>query len=149
MNQDEAPVTFSIVKAKIRAQKWNITHERAKKTYAEERRPKKQEARWKTEVRRLYGRLRTSHAKELKAYRKFINTEEDDTCEECGQGEENINHVLCECSTEENQRRIHHSEPVKIEMLVSHPEICRRILERRFPRLKQAKGSSEDQTEQQ
>ena len=57
MGQEQAPVTYGIIKAKIRAGKWTITHERAKKTYGEKRRPKKQEAKWKTEVRRLYGRL--------------------------------------------------------------------------------------------
>jgi ribonuclease HI len=39
MDQEQAPVTFSIIKAKIRAKKWTITHKRAKKTYGEKRFP--------------------------------------------------------------------------------------------------------------
>ncbi len=68
-----------------------MKNERAAKIYEGRRKPKSGiEEKWPSEVRRTYGRLRTGHAKELKAYRHFIQIEEDARCEECGAEEETI-----------------------------------------------------------
>ena len=55
LDQKQAPVSCSIMKAKIRGVKWEVKHERAKETYGERRSPKwKVERSWPAEVRRLY-----------------------------------------------------------------------------------------------
>jgi ribonuclease HI len=136
-DQSNAPVSFNISKAKIRAEKWRIKHERASKIYEGRRKPKSGiEEKWPSEARRTYGRLRTGHAKELKAYRHFIQIEEDARCEECGAEEETIEHVLCECPALELWRRRHHDGALAVSMLVSEPEKCRQILARKFKKLR-------------
>ena len=135
-DQSNAPVSFNISRAKIRAEKWQIQHERASKTYEERRKPRSEvEEKWPSEVRRTYSRLRTGHAKELKSYRNFIQIEEDARCGECGAEEETIQHVLCECPALELWRRRHHDGALAVNMLVSEPEKCRLILARKFKKL--------------
>ena len=63
MDQRNIPVTYSIAKAKIKSVRWKPTHERAVKVFGERRSPKEEEKSWPEEVRRLYARLRSDHAK--------------------------------------------------------------------------------------
>ena len=135
-NQDGVPVTYNIVKAKIRGEAWTIKHQRAKETYGDRRRPKLDvESKWPAEVRRAYARLRTGHAKELKLYRKFIKIEEDEICDGCGYEEETIHHLICNCPALESRRRMITHKKLTIDMMVSDPEICRRILEDKVMKL--------------
>ena len=134
--QGNTPVTFNIIRSKIRNEKWKIEHERAARTFQDRRRPKTDiEAEWPMELRRKYSRFRSGHALELKHHRHFINMEEDSDCE-CGEGKETIEHVLCHCPMlEEKRRREYHGE-VKLKLLVEEPEICRRILKGRYEKLR-------------
>ena len=134
--QDNTPVTFNIIRSKIRNEKWKIEHERAARTFQDRREPKTDiEAKWPMELRRKYSRFRSGHALELKHHRHFINMEEDSDCE-CGEGKETIEHVLCHCSMlEERRRREYHGE-VQLKLLVEEPEICRRILKGRYEKLR-------------
>ena len=78
LDQQGAPVTFGIIRAKIRNAKWTISHPRATETFGDKRKPMMNiEEEWPAETRRSFARLRSGHAKELKAYRKTINLEED------------------------------------------------------------------------
>ena len=81
---------------------------------------------------------------ELNAYKHRIDPEEDETCEECGEEEETIEHVLCRCPAEElHKRRIHHEE-IRMSDMVSKPEICRKIMVRRFPELEVPDDNEEE-----
>ena len=95
-NQENFPITHSILKANIKGKKWEPTHERARATFGEKRSPKMEIERiWPKKVRTLYSRLRTRHTTELKAYKARVNREENRMCESgCGE-EETIEHVLC------------------------------------------------------
>jgi len=136
LDQKQAPVSCGIMKAKIRGEKWEIKHERAKETFGVRRSPKwKVERMWPAEVRRLYRRLRSGHAKELKAYRKFIQTEEDAACDLGGEEDETIKHVLCDCPAHEASRRREFESRVEVKMLVEDPDKCRKILAQRYKRL--------------
>ena len=73
MDQSSAPVTENIVRAKIRNRKWKVEHERAAKMYGERRKPKEIEKSWPANTRRLYARIRSDHAKELRCYQKKID----------------------------------------------------------------------------
>ena len=135
--QEDAPVTYSIVRAKVRRKKWKIQHERASEVFGDRRKPKFEiEKGWPLEIRRNYGRFRSNHSKELKSFRKFIQIEEDEKCSECGWRKEDIKHVLCECPTLEAKRRELHHEPITIDMMVTHPELCRKILASKYKTLK-------------
>ena len=70
MDQSSALVTENIVRAKIRNRKWKVEHERAAKMYGERRKPKEIEKSWPASTRRLYARIRSEHAKELRCYQK-------------------------------------------------------------------------------
>ena len=134
--QDEAPVTFGIIKAKIRGLPWGVSHDRALQTYGDSRKPKYEvERKWPAPVRRLFGRLRTGHAIELNSYAKFVGKEEDDSCPLCVLEVDKIEHVLCYCPGLELARRNLSNEPFQISMMVSHPEICRKLLVKRFKEL--------------
>ena len=126
--QSGIPVTRDIIKARIKRRPWEVTHERALATYGKRRKPKFEiEKQWPKNVRVLFVRLRTGHAMELKWYRHFIGMEEEDVCEGCGVPE-TIEHVLCHCWSTQAARRKHWGGTVGIDMMTSHPEICRRIL---------------------
>ena len=145
-NQDEAPVTFRIVKAKINHRKWVITHERAKNTFGERRQPKEIEKTWPSNVRRLFTRLRSGHAKELRSYRKRVGLDSEAICIYCdADAPETIEHVLCECEQLEERRRRNWEGKVKINMMVTHPEVCRKILVARFAQLSADRQKEEDE----
>ena len=136
MDQSKIPVTQNIIKARIKCRKWNIQHGRAARMYGDRQSPKMDvEKRWPPKPRKLYARLRTGHAKELKSYRHSIESEEDGMCENgCGV-DETIEHVLCHCNATSAARTLNWNGPVDTTMLITHPEICRRILKSRFPEL--------------
>ena len=137
MSQTEAPVTFSIVQAKIRNVKWKIQHKRAADMFDERRKPKEEEKNWTENIRRTYARLRCDHAKELKAYQKRIEITNDGKCTHCDMNEEEtIEHVLCRCPQLEAVRRREWPEPFTTKMLVANPELCRKVLARRFAALR-------------
>ena len=130
------PVSHEIVKARIKRRKWSITHERAKVTYGDRRSPRFDvEKQWPRSERRLFARLGTGHAKELKRYAYLIDSEDDPTCI-CGEAEESIQHVLCECESLARERALHAASPVTIMDMTLEPEMCRKILQSRFPGLR-------------
>ena len=136
MCQDNVPVTHEIVKAKIKSRRWEVTHDRAKATFEDRRKPKvKFERKWPRSVRSLYARLRTGHAMELRAYQHRLDEDVDPICEICGEEEETIEHILCRCPADAQFRRANYDGEVKIANMTSDPNLCRRILERRFPAL--------------
>lgn len=144
MRQEETPVPFGITKAKIKAEKWRIVHDRAREMYGERRKPRSDiEKKWPRRIRSQFARLRTDHAKELKIYQKKIENIEDATCEVCGEGDETIKHVLCQCPGLADERRKLRSGEWKIQMMVTEPEICRKLLQQRFHGLRE-KTPSED-----
>ena len=132
------PVTHATAKARIRREKWKIGHERAKKVYGERRCPKFEvEKRWPRNVRSLYARLRTGHAKELRDYRYKIDQEDDPFCDYTGCGQEvaqTIQHVLVDCPAlktireEECRGKVTPEKPFSLEYMTTHPEMCRKIL---------------------
>ena len=138
MNQGEAPVTFSIVKAKIRNEKWKIEHHRAADTFKKRRKPKDDvESNWPDNIQQEYGRLRSNHDKKLRSYRHFIGLDENQECEICGEEPETITHILCKCPALEMKRREHrHDGKFTEEDLVEDPETCRKILSARFHSLR-------------
>ena len=137
MNQDQIPVTQSIVKSKIRARKWTVTHERAAPMYRERRGPKFEvERRWPRDVRRNFQQLRSGHSKLLKKYRYIIDLEDDPYCDCDMIEEETLEHVLCRCPALEEERTRQFDGEVTTTMMVTHPEICRRILQYRYRELK-------------
>ena len=87
------------------------------------------ERKWPRSVRRLYARLRTNHAKELRYYLYLIDVEDDPSCPECGFEKETIKHVLCDCPALALQRVRHSEGVVIIAHMVTKPEMCRKILE--------------------
>jgi ribonuclease HI len=136
LQQKDTPVSYSIARAKIRSEKWEIKHERAKETFKHRRKPKSDiESKWPPEVRRTYARLRSGHAKELRDYLCFIQADEDATCKECGLEDETIEHVICRCPALDRKRRETTQRNWTIDMLVEQPELCRRILEERIKKL--------------
>ena len=136
-DQSGIHVTEAIIKAKIKNEKWTISHPRAINTYGDRRSPKMEiERTWSRNVRSLYARLRTGHAKELKDYRhRILEKEDDPNCETCGIAE-TIEHVLCNCAVTEEARVRNWNGNVELRMMVSEPEVCRKILAARFPILK-------------
>ena len=50
--------------------------------------------------------------------------------------EETIEHVLCRCPQLEAVRRREWPEPFTTKMLVANPELCRKVLARRFAALR-------------
>ena len=146
MSQASTPVPHKIVKAKIKNRKWKITHERAQKTYKRRRKPKMEiEKNWPVEVRSLFCRLRSGHAVELKRYRhEFLHTEEDGLCSEgCGKVED-IQHVLCECKKTKDARTTLCPRGVKIHMMTTKPNMCRKILMTKFGKLRLPQDDDDD-----
>merc|ERR1712188_29948 len=102
------------------------------------------EKKWPESIRRLYSRIRCDHAKELKAYQKRIGIVEDGTCSHCEMNEEEtVEHVLCKCPQLEQARKEEWSGAFKMEMLVSEPDVCRKVLGRRFSAIRRI-GNEED-----
>ena len=99
------------------------THDRARATYAERRKPKDIEKSWPKHVRLAYAKLRTGHPKDLREYRHRIGIEEDPYCPS-GSGEaETIEHVICKYPRLEGRRRL--LGMVSTNILVEDPETCR------------------------
>ena len=148
MSQEGVVVTHKIIKAKIRNKKWEVTHDRAKALYKERRSPKYDvEKHWPHGVRRLFARLRTDHDTELRWYQEMIGEEEENECEEgCGVTED-IEHILCECVSTLEARTRYWEGTMTINMMVSHPEVCRKILATRFGRLRPPKETSTESQE--
>ena len=141
-DQSNVPVTQAIVKAKIKAEKWEPTHERAREVFKDRLKPKFEvESKWTRRVRSLFARLRTDHAKELASYQHKIGNIDSPNCIECDKPE-TIKHVLCECvKLEEKRVRMWH-DTITVSMMTTHPELCRRILEHRFPALQHPRPRS-------
>ena len=146
MSQDGVPVTHATAKARIRREKWTIGHARAEEVYGERRRPKFEvEREWPRNVRSLYARLRSGHAKELRDYMYKIDQVDDPFCD-CGLGvEQTIQHVLCDCPTLARTRALESSEQVTLQHMTTHPEMCRRILSQKFTGLHTHKLAEEAQ----
>jgi len=141
-DQNNVPVTQAIVKAKIKAEKWEPTHERAREVFKDRLKPKFEvESKWTRRMRSLFARLRTDHAKELANYQHKIGNIDSPNCTECNKPE-TIKHVLCECvKLEEKRVRMWH-DTITVSMMTTHPELCRRILEHRFPALQHPRPRS-------
>ena len=136
MDQSEIPVSHKTIRSKIKNRKWEISHERAVQMYGDRRGPRVDiEKKWPRDVRRLFQQLRTGHCKLLKKYRFLIDLEDNATCDQCHEGEETLEHVLCRCPALELNRRRHTEGEVTVDMMVTDPETCRRILKGRFPDL--------------
>ena len=145
-DQADAPVTFNIAKAKIKSRKWEITHPRAKETFLSMRKTKEIESSWPPRVKRLFARLRSGHAKELRSYRHRVGLDSQPFCIHCtADAPETIEHVLCHCDTLDASRLNLWPEEFKIDMLGSHPEVCRKLLVKRFTGLQIEKKMEEDQ----
>ena len=89
-------------------------------------------------MRRLYGRLRTGHAKELRHYQYLIGVEgvEDPSCT-CGALRQTIENILTEYSDLKEERKKHFpGGKVKMHSMVLDPEKCRKFLSAKFDRLK-------------
>jgi ribonuclease HI len=149
MNQDSTIVTHKIIKAKIKNRQWQVTHQRAKETYQERHSPKFDvEKTWPKDIRTLYARLRTGHTTELRQFQDFIDAEEDGLCEHgCGV-DETIKHVLCDCVATMEARARNCEEPVTISMMISRPEMCRKILASRYGELRLPEEKPEESQEQ-
>ena len=145
MPQNNVPVTFNITRAKIKAEKWKPKHERAAKMFGERRKPKEIEKGWKERIKRLYGRLRSDHAEELRAYQKRVGIVSEGICIYCDTDEEEtIEHVLCRCPQLECARREMWPAGFTVDMLVTHPDMCRELLGRRYPALRRTANPEED-----
>ena len=84
----------------------------------------------------MFTRLRSDHAKELKKCRKRIGIDISDICIYCdSDSEESIEHVLCECPQLEEKRRRAHPEKFTLDMMTTHPEVCRKVLSTRFKKI--------------
>ena len=137
MNQEGIPITYSIAKAKIRSQTWKVKHERAAEMFGDRRKPKEEEKQWTENMRRTYARIRCNHAKELRSYQKRIKMTSEGICIYCDTDEEEtVEHVLCRCPQLELTRREVWPEEFNTNMLVTHPELCRKVLGRRYPALR-------------
>jgi len=139
MTQDGVTVTHKTMKARIKRERWEVSHERASETYQERRGPKMEvEKRWPQDVRSLYSCLRTGHAKELNHYQHFIDNADDGLCEHGCEEDDTIEHALCRCdATAEARQRVLGGEAT-VSMLVTHPNECRKVLSARFKGLKLA-----------
>ena len=145
-DQSCAPVTFRIVKAKVKNKKWTINHPRAMETFRDKRKPMEVERKWPANVKRLFTRLRSGHAKELRSYRKRIGMDSEATCIYCdADAPETIEHVLCSCEQLEERRRRNWEGNFEISMMATHPELCRKVLVGRFAQLCTERNKEEDQ----
>ena len=137
MDQTEIPVIDKIIRSKIKARKWEITHERARAIYTTRRCPKMDvEKLWPRDVRRCFQQLRTGHSKFLKNYRYIIDLEDDPFCDCEMNEEETTEHILCRCPALTAQRQRHFEGEVDVTMMSTEPETCRKFLESRIPQLR-------------
>ena len=140
MCQKETGVTYSIMRAKIKNWKWKIGHGtdgRAAEMFGERRSPMNEEKTWPEKVQQVYGRLRCGHAKELASYQRRIEMTDSGICQHCDmEEEETVDHVLCRCPQLANARREMWPEDFTMKMMVTNPDVCRKVLGRRFPALR-------------
>ena len=135
LDQTDIPITHDIAKARVKKQKWSVTHKRAKKIFEERLKPKlKIERKWPRRIQSLMSRLRSDHSKELKAYRYKIELESDPfcSCDKINPKAENIEHVFCECPNLDAKRGEVGMPVCKPHHLVTEPENARKILAARF-----------------
>ena len=138
MNEQDAPVTQSIIRAKLRNRKWEIKHPRAKATYKDRRGPDKTEKLWNEEVRRLFGQLCSGHSEERGWWKHFIGIRDFPICRRCSlQEDETIKHVLCRCEFLEARRIILGCTGITVDWMTGpQTETFRKLLEARFDDLK-------------
>ena len=75
--------------------------------------------------------------KELKQYQKRIGMTNSGICIYCDMDEEeSVEHVLCRCPQLEAARKEAWPEEFDSKMLVMNPEVCRKVLGRRYPALR-------------
>ena len=128
LDQSDTPITQAISIAKIKRKGWEVTHKRAKKIFRDRLKPKLAiEKKWPRRVQSLFSRLRSGHSKELRLYKYKIDAEDDPWCD-CGEAEESVEHLLCDCPRLEMTRRRVSPEPVERHHLVTKPDEARRIL---------------------
>jgi ribonuclease HI len=138
LNQAATPVVHKIVKAKIKNRKWEVTYPRALEVYGDRRAPKLEvEKLWERDVRTMYSRFRTGHEVELKRYKcDFLQLEDDSLCERGCEESETTEHVLCRCdATMAARARLCEGE-VKMRMMTTEPNTCRKILMSRYGQLR-------------
>jgi ribonuclease HI len=137
MSQENIPITKDAIKAKIKREtKHELTHDRAKATFKERRKPKEEEAKWPANIRITYSQLRTGHSLLLKHYRHRIQREETATCEWCEEEDQTIEHMLCRCPAIENQRTYFVEKTPTLAALVNNePSLVKRLLGTKFPGL--------------
>ena len=59
--------------------------------------------------------------------------------------EETIKHVLCECPSDDHRhKQLHPDGDIRMWHYMTDPELCRKILERRFEELKLPDADAED-----
>ena len=61
---------------------------------------------------------------------------EDNLCDEGWGVEESVEHVLCNCAATAESRARQGQNEVTIDMMVTHPNVCRKILMTRFGQLR-------------
>ena len=140
--QDNTPVTFNIMKAKIKARKWKIEHPRARHMYGRRRGPKREvEKSWPRKQRSMYSRLRTDHCKQLQNFQaNKIFKAASALCPKCAEEDEDIRHVVCSCPILEAKRQEMSRDDIKtsewrVRDMVNFPLECMELLQHRFPEL--------------
>ena len=136
--QEGIPVCEDTVRAKLKNTHWQIRHERARETYGNRYKPKREiEECWPRQVEVEYGRLRTGHSTELGYYKHMLDNTKSELCPKCGEEEETIRHLLQDCvALMAKRQEIFGVAKPPLQYLVEKPEECRRYLEYRFPTLK-------------
>ena len=115
-------------------------------TFQDKRKPSEVEKMWPANVKRLFTRLRSGHAKELRSYRKRIGMDSEDICIYCdADAPETIEHILCSCEQLEERRRRNWEGNFEIGMMGTHPELCRKIFVARFAQLCTERKMEEDE----
>ena len=127
--------------------KWTVEGERAKETFEDRRNTKIEEKSWPASTRRLFTRLRSGHAKELKDYRhRFLKTESSAVCIHCDMDAlETIKHVMCECPQLDERRRKIFNGPAVMTDLSKNPGKCLELLTMRFEKLRMNDKMVEDE----
>ena len=100
-----------------------------------------------SQYRTTLCKTRSGHAKVLKDYQKrFRKTVSSDTCIYYeADAAKTIKQILCDRSLLEKRRARTFDGDVSIDMLTTHPDICRKILTARFKQLDKEKKLVEDE----
>ena len=98
MKQKDIPITH-ISRARIKKQKWQIFHKRAKEIFKDKLKPKfTVEKKWERKMQTLFSRLRYNHAnKEFRSYLYKIDVATDpfSECDKEQHRVETLEHLLC------------------------------------------------------